>query len=105
MLWNRLAIGAACVVVLVLSQPAPAAQPPAGTAATPATAQPEIPKDPLGRSTPRGALLGFLNAARDGKNELAAQYLNTQRPTRPPRISPTSCTWCSTPGCRRDWHR
>ena len=82
MRWNRLAISAACVVVLVLSQPAPAAQPPAGTAATPATAQPEIPKDPLGRSTPRGVLLGFLNAARDGRNELAAQYLNTQRPTR-----------------------
>jgi MscS family membrane protein len=33
--------------------------------------------DPLGRDTPRGAVIGFITAARDGKNQLAAQYLNT----------------------------
>jgi len=46
-------------------------------AAVPAPAQPEFPKDSLGRTTPRGAVLGFLIAARKGDDELAAQYLNT----------------------------
>ena len=46
-------------------------------AAVPAPAQPEVPKDSLGRTTPRGAVLGFLIAARKGDDELAAQYLNT----------------------------
>ncbi len=47
---------------------------------TPGTAPPEkteIAKDPLGRSTPRGTLYGFLTAARKGDNDSAAQYLNT----------------------------
>jgi MscS family membrane protein len=44
----------------------------------PAPAQPEVPKDSLGRTTPRGAVLGFLGAARRGDDELAAQYLNTR---------------------------
>jgi MscS family membrane protein len=44
----------------------------------PATAQPEVPKDSLGRTTPRGAVLGFLRVARDGEDELASQYLNTR---------------------------
>ena len=37
--------------------------------------------DPLGRDTPRGSVIGFITAARDGKYPLAAQYLNpgTQR--------------------------
>jgi MscS family membrane protein len=42
-----------------------------------AEAQPELPKDPLGRSTPRGAVLGFLSAARKGNSEIAVLYLNT----------------------------
>jgi MscS family membrane protein len=46
-------------------------------ASVPPPAQPEIPKDSLGRTTPRGAVLGFLSAARNGQDELAAQYLNT----------------------------
>jgi MscS family membrane protein len=40
-------------------------------------AKPEPPKDPLGRTTPRGAVLGFLNAARKGNSEIAVLYLNT----------------------------
>jgi MscS family membrane protein len=47
-------------------------------ASAPAPDQPELPKDPLGRTTPRGSVLGFLIAARNGNNELAAQYLNTK---------------------------
>jgi MscS family membrane protein len=35
-------------------------------------------KDALGRDTPRGTVLGFMNAARDGRNDVAAQYLNTR---------------------------
>jgi MscS family membrane protein len=45
--------------------------------ATTAPAPPEAPKDTLGRDTPRGAVLAFLNAARKGNAELAALYLNT----------------------------
>ena len=37
-----------------------------------------MPKDPLGRTTPRGTVLGFLTVARNGNDELAAQYLNTK---------------------------
>jgi MscS family membrane protein len=36
-----------------------------------------LPQDPLGRSTPRGTVLGFLIAARKGDNQIAAQYLDT----------------------------
>ena len=57
-------------VALVRAQPAPAA--------VPATGQPAAPTDSLGRTTPRGTVLGFLNSARDGKNELARQYLDTR---------------------------
>ena len=35
-------------------------------------------KDPLGRTTPRDAVLGSLNAARKGEDQRAAQYLNTR---------------------------
>jgi MscS family membrane protein len=44
---------------------------------TPAVSQPEIPQDSLGRSTPRGTVLGFLLAGRSGDDEEAVQYLNT----------------------------
>lgn len=43
-----------------------------------AISQPDVPQDALGRTTPRGTVLGFLIAARKGDNELAAQYLNTR---------------------------
>ena len=38
--------------------------------------QPEPPKDPLGRNTPRGAVINFLNNIRRGHSEIAALYLN-----------------------------
>jgi len=53
-----------------VSKPAPtdaAAEPPKSDA----------PKDVLGRMTPRGAVFGFLSAARKGNAEIAALYLNT----------------------------
>ena len=39
--------------------------------------QPEAPKDVLGRGTPRGAVLGFITAAKKGNVEVAKLYLNT----------------------------
>jgi MscS family membrane protein len=47
--------------------------------ATPANpaAQPEAPKDALGRTSPRGTVLGFLVAGRDGNLAAASQYLDT----------------------------
>jgi hypothetical protein len=67
---------AAAVVVFVTAaetQQAPSGAPPGSTSqAAPWT-------DPLGRSTPRGAARGFLDAARSGDNARAALYLNTDR--------------------------
>jgi len=45
--------------------------------AAPAQVKPESPADTLGRSSPRGAVLGFLAAARKGNAAIAALYLNT----------------------------
>ena len=44
---------------------------------TPAPAA-ETPKDPLGRDTPRGTLLGFMTSARKGNLEAAALYLDAR---------------------------
>jgi MscS family membrane protein len=52
-----------------------AARAQAPDAATPA---PQTPEDALGRSTPRGTVLGFLSAGRRDENALARQYLNSQ---------------------------
>jgi len=41
-------------------------------------AQPEAPQDTLGRTTPRGAVLGFLTAAAKKDNDTAVRYLNTR---------------------------
>jgi MscS family membrane protein len=46
-------------------------------AATGTESEAETPKDTLGRDTPRGAVLGFLSAARKGNPEISALYLNT----------------------------
>jgi MscS family membrane protein len=48
------------------------------TASTKVAPQPEIPPDSLGRTTPRGTVLGFLLAGRSGDDETAAKYLNTR---------------------------
>jgi len=39
---------------------------------------PETPQDPLGRTTPRGTVWGFLAAANSQKYDTAAQYLDTR---------------------------
>jgi MscS family membrane protein len=61
----------------LLFSSAASAQPIAPRSA-PNPSQPEAPQDPLGRTTPRGTVLGFLLAARKGDNEAAVQYLNTR---------------------------
>ncbi len=61
---------------------AAAAKPAAGSAKSAVTEEspetlPEAPKDTIGRSTPRGTVLGLLSAARKHNAELAALYMNT----------------------------
>jgi MscS family membrane protein len=55
-----------------------------GTSGAPSTGTSAVPgnSDPLGRTTPRGAVFGFLQSAQLGKDEAATQYLqltNAQR--------------------------
>ena len=45
----------------------------------PGTPKTDLPTDALGRSTPRGTVMGFLVAARKGQYEVASQYLNTRQ--------------------------
>jgi MscS family membrane protein len=45
---------------------------------TPAASQPETPQDALGRTTPRGTVLGFLLTDRSGNDGEAVEYLNTR---------------------------
>jgi MscS family membrane protein len=68
----------ACSLALALGASHAAAQnrPAPATAPEPAPQQP--PDDALGRSTPRGTVLGFLSAARRGDLVLARQYLTTR---------------------------
>ena len=47
-------------------------------ASVPAAVQPDVTRDALGRTTPRGTVLGFVSAARNGNDELAARYLDTR---------------------------
>jgi MscS family membrane protein len=75
---RRLSLSRKCVLLLLgvlLSFPVWAQI--GAPASVAAAAQPEAPKDRLGRSTPRRTVLAFLAATRKGDNELGAQYLNT----------------------------
>jgi MscS family membrane protein len=65
-----------CVLALLLPVSVWAQTIPGATAPPPSN-PPPVPKDALGRDTPRGTVLGFLNAARKGENELASQYLRS----------------------------
>jgi MscS family membrane protein len=68
----------ACLLCLVLLLSVPAWTQLSIPGTTPAAAQPQVPVDALGRTTPRGAVLGFVTAAREGDDLLAARYLNTR---------------------------
>jgi MscS family membrane protein len=67
----------ACLLALAVPVLAARAQSLPATTPVQAPAPPPTPTDPLGRDTPRGTVLGFLNAARQGEYELARQYLST----------------------------
>ena len=69
----------ACLFIACLSVAEASAQSPQPTPAPPAAAPaaPEQPKDPLGRETPRGTVLGFMTAAREQKQDVAPLYLNS----------------------------
>jgi MscS family membrane protein len=45
--------------------------------ARPPAAHPEVNQDPLGRTSPRGTVLGFVTTARTGNTQVASLYLNT----------------------------
>jgi MscS family membrane protein len=64
------------LVLGMLVGPSAHAQP---AASTPQPAEPEATaQDPLGRSTPRGAVLGFLKAAQAGDYDRAIEYLDAR---------------------------
>jgi MscS family membrane protein len=66
-------VGACVYLFLGVSawaQPIPTASP---------EVKPEVPTDILGRTSPRGTVLGFLRAARKGDNEAAAEFLATSQ--------------------------
>ena len=66
---------ACALAVIVLSGGVDAQQP---TAPAPPAKPADTWKDPLGRTTPRGTVMGFLTAARSGETVRAAQYLNAR---------------------------
>jgi MscS family membrane protein len=68
----------ACLLVSALAVVVVWAQPVPGAAPAPAPTPVRAPQDPLGRSTPRGTVFGFLSAARRSDQTVALQYLNTQ---------------------------
>jgi MscS family membrane protein len=72
-LLGPLALAVVASAGAALAQTVPAASAPV------APAGPEVTRDLLGRSTPRGTVIGFLGAARRGENELARQFLNTRQ--------------------------
>ena len=65
------------VICIALHSPSPAqiSLTQALQSATPAATAPITPADPLNRTTPAGAVLGFLQTAQRGDNGIAAQYL------------------------------
>jgi MscS family membrane protein len=71
-----------CALALVVTTPRVEAQTRLGTAASQAAApavQTPPPADPLGRDTPKGTVLGFLEASRKGQDDVAAQFLNLRQ--------------------------
>ena len=76
---SRFLIRVLQILVLALVAPVITAQAQRGGApAAPPAQEPEPVVDPLGRSTPRGTVTGFLEAARKGQVDRAAQYLNAR---------------------------
>ena len=79
MRWRLAGVGVWVLSATVLAQPQPPSKPQPPTAAA---AEPQAPAetDPLGRDTPRGTVLNFLDAARAGNFTLAREYLDARVP-------------------------
>src|SRR5271165_945611 len=75
-MYRRIGLSAAILVTLAGCLDCRAQIPKIGSPAQPAKT--EAPKDTLGRTTPRGTVIGFLAAAHKGNFELATEYLNTK---------------------------
>lgn len=71
---------AVCTLALLAASVAAAQTVPGAPGPAPQPGAAEAVRDALGRSTPRGTVLGFLDAARKNELELARQYLNTRLP-------------------------
>jgi MscS family membrane protein len=71
---SRMRVAAVCLLAVVASIDGQAQSPPAPAPAPPAAEQE---RDSLGRSTPRGTVLGFLDAAHAGDYALASRYLES----------------------------
>src|SRR3954471_14614894 len=67
-----------CLLIAFVGRDVTVAQAPTTPPVTPSAPASAPSPDALGRETPRGAVLGFLHAARKGENELAAQYLSAR---------------------------
>jgi MscS family membrane protein len=67
-----------CLAILISPEAARGQLPRAVTAAKEPAQPPETSQDPLGRTTPRGTVVGFLTAAYNQQYDTAAQYLNTR---------------------------
>ena len=71
------------ILFLLLAVPAMAQEPLAPTTEQAKPVGPAKPADPLGRTTPRGTMLGFLQAAQSAQPDSAAQYFQLSRGRRP----------------------
>ena len=86
-----------CAAVIAVHAQNPAAL--ATPASTAETQKVEVIADPLGRHTPRGTVTGFLEAARKGDLERAAQYPEFQGAVRRGSRSPiVRCARCPPAG-------
>ena len=67
-----------CLLCLVLLSCVPVWTQVGIPSSAPTASKPEVPNDALGRTTPRGTVLGFISSARKADYEVAAQYMNTR---------------------------
>jgi MscS family membrane protein len=74
---NHRRLVASVFSVFFIASAAVWAQTESGNQPAAAQTQPERPRDPLGRDTPRGTVLGFMSAAGDNKIDVAPLYLNS----------------------------
>ena len=105
MRWNRLAIGAVCVVVLVLPSPRLRREPCRDRSHASRRRSPRLPRIRSAAARRKARCWGFSTPLETAERVGGPVPEHADGRPVPPRISHTSCGWCSTPGYRRDWHR